>query len=332
MERADKAEEIKWRDALDLITQRGGFARGLRMARECSHPNAQWLSSLFPGDADVAMDELLCVMKEQGDDMRALYIRGKLHDVDFEALLQRAAELGYAPAQMVWSKHALPDEKLVWAEKSAAQGDRDGLLQFGRVLREMGQKDRGEALIREAAELGHPWAQYLTGESFGENDWRRYRWWGLAAARKRLDVIFVLRVSVKEQLQRFEQSGCTGRVVFELGCVFRGQIDVEQLKIFGNFSEQGEVEAARRCMELHDAWCAAAKAASECWIGVARMLGVVKEIRFVIARMIRAEPWVWSKVGVESKNDTIPTESCKDRSPRCHGRCDRSDYRIRGKQ
>jgi hypothetical protein len=97
--RADKADLIKWRDALDAIcgdSDMRNMTKGLRIARECSHPDAQWLCSIFPNKEIVTHQEMLDVMSSQDDDMRALHILGELSDVE---LLHRAAERGYAPSQ-----------------------------------------------------------------------------------------------------------------------------------------------------------------------------------------------------------------------------------------
>jgi hypothetical protein len=69
-------ELIKWWDALDLLGLRceGDAEEGMRMARECQHPDAQWLVSLLPPDVAVTREQVLPVMMEQGDDPRALYI------------------------------------------------------------------------------------------------------------------------------------------------------------------------------------------------------------------------------------------------------------------
>jgi hypothetical protein len=43
-------EWIKWWDVLDALPDAKGLTVGLRMARYCRHPDAQWLASLFtPG-------------------------------------------------------------------------------------------------------------------------------------------------------------------------------------------------------------------------------------------------------------------------------------------
>jgi hypothetical protein len=45
------------------------------MARECQHPDALWLTALFPASAAVSSVRLNEAMLEQGEDPRALFFR-----------------------------------------------------------------------------------------------------------------------------------------------------------------------------------------------------------------------------------------------------------------
>ena len=63
-------------------------------------------------------------------------------------------------------------------------------------------------------------------------------------------------------------------------------MDVTNEKVFDASAELEELRAVQRCVELHDEWTAAARAAIECWIAVGFRLGVVKDIRLVIARLV----------------------------------------------
>jgi hypothetical protein len=72
---AGPAELIKWWDALDAlgVTARGGtIERGLQLARESRHPDAQWLASLLPAGDAVTAQRMAEVMLEQGGDDRLL--------------------------------------------------------------------------------------------------------------------------------------------------------------------------------------------------------------------------------------------------------------------
>jgi hypothetical protein len=96
-------EQIKWRDAMDVF--RGTFElrhlrKGLAMARACAHPDAKWLVSLFAQEDEEELTEegVKSAFAREGEDPRALTFLSAL-DYD-SSKLRRAAELGYAPAQV----------------------------------------------------------------------------------------------------------------------------------------------------------------------------------------------------------------------------------------
>ncbi len=78
----DKAEQIKWWDALDAITAPLCTAKdvqeGFRLARACLHPDAQWLVALVPKEVAVTKETVVTVMLAQGEDPRALFIASRL--------------------------------------------------------------------------------------------------------------------------------------------------------------------------------------------------------------------------------------------------------------
>jgi hypothetical protein len=123
LDAADKAELIQWWDALDDICN-GMFlphklAKGLAHARQCRHPDAQWLSALCPVGDGESREAVVRVMEAQGDDPRALFILSFLGEFSQQRLL-RAAELGYAPAQARFATTYYED-MVAWARKAAAQ-------------------------------------------------------------------------------------------------------------------------------------------------------------------------------------------------------------------
>jgi hypothetical protein len=108
---------IKWYDALDSLTDMWGrrdVVKGLQMARECQHPDAVWLASLFPAAAEVTQQRMCDLMLQQGEDSRALWLTwasGARRRDDVE-LLRRAAERGYAPAELSLAAFTAVDAKL----------------------------------------------------------------------------------------------------------------------------------------------------------------------------------------------------------------------------
>ncbi len=305
---------MQWWDALEVLRGSREVGRnvekGLRMARECSHPDAKWLCSLFsPGASEpVLVADVWRVMEAQGeDDPRALHVLAGLfsnphYSRERIRLLRRAAELGYAPAQAELSFCCPQEEELKWAKAAAAQGDRAGLAQLAWCL----EKRRGcesdaakvDALFLEAAELGDVGAMFAAGlYAFSECQWERYLWWGRAAARGCSRVLQDFHLGAKRQLKWYEAGGGSGRVIFELGAAYRGHVDVRGLVVFGErISKKKRAEVAQRCVDLHERWCRLARAAIECWLLVAARLGVVKDIRLLLARSLWESRSDWSSV------------------------------------
>jgi hypothetical protein len=54
-------------------------------------------------------------------------------------------------------------------------------------------------------------------------------------------------------------------------------------------------EGLRRVLELHDAVAVRAKQAIACWSVVGERLGLVKDVRVLIAKMAWKEAWLWSR-------------------------------------
>ncbi len=179
----------------------------LRQASECECEDGKWLLTLLGNGEPATMDEMNQVFLAQGEDARAMYFvafMGGMMARPARVLLQRAAELGYAPAQ-AWVAGQC-DANFAWAEKAAAQGDCDGLRwQAWCFWNGNGcEKDEQRALemYNEAAELGHVEAQVSYGQhAFGENDWQRYLWWGRAAAQGHHYAIRELVLGATEHLR-----------------------------------------------------------------------------------------------------------------------------------
>ncbi len=92
-------------------------------------------------------------------------------------------------------------------------------------------------------------------------------------------------------------------MVFELGAVFKtAQLNVKCETIYGKIASMAMLKAAQACVKLHDEWCERAMVAIECWIGVARQLGVVKDLRLLIARMLWKERALWGKHSTLTQN------------------------------
>jgi hypothetical protein len=295
---ADKAELIKWWDALDELTGDWAIAdatRALQLARECRHPDAQWFSSLFPPGAGT-MEGVKMAMVEQGDDPRALYIAWKLCNSGSLSSLQRAAHMGYAPAQALMCERE-SDETVAfqWAMKACSQGDRSGMFEVARRLL-CGQgceqdKDKWLELCREAALLGHPLAQLqYTRWAFDPCDWEWFFWRGLAASRG-------LRVrmfcdEVVDHCASFEK-GKHLRILHTAAPVIRAHLDVANCAMLGTVFSGDDMKELVRVLELHSQLIGRVRAAMLCWSMVGRRYGVVKDVRLMVAKMAADQPWIW---------------------------------------
>jgi hypothetical protein len=170
------AEKNKWRHVLDAAMSKG-FEEAMRLARKCQHPDAVWFSSLFPAGVAVTDRRVAEVMREQGDDPRALLLlwkakqrlyrrevmasRDAVITAPTNELLLRAAEMGYAPAQADAAHEFFREpggEGFRWAQRATAAGDHRGMFMLGHCYYEGHgcAKDGAKALelFRDAAILG----------------------------------------------------------------------------------------------------------------------------------------------------------------------------------
>jgi hypothetical protein len=299
----ERSELIKWADALDILCPRGitpttaSCREGLLKARACAHPDALWLCSLFPVD-EVTLEHVLEVMNGQGNDPRALFVRSCASEEDADEL-RRAADLGYAPAQARLAfYHDDMNERFRWAHMAASQDNRDGLYLIAECYDEALGCERNEAMsaaaFKSAAELGQVMAQCAHGDfAFAASDWRRYYWFGKSVLGGHYDAALCLIDSVVDVIARFE-SGGPGQSAFEIGSVFKVLLNIERQTVLEDMDipEEWPQEwlAIQQCMRLHDEWLAAAKAAVDCWVGIARQTKVVPtELRVMIAQ------WIWAQ-------------------------------------
>jgi hypothetical protein len=132
---ADKAEEIKWWNALAMLLWSGivDTERELDLIRQSQHPDALWLSALLPAGVAVSRGSMYQVMLEQLDDPRGLFFVSCFGTPPSQEWLLRAAEMGYAPAQMFAALRSTGDPAACfqWAAKSSAQGYRKALGLLG---------------------------------------------------------------------------------------------------------------------------------------------------------------------------------------------------------
>jgi hypothetical protein len=192
-------------------------------------------------------------------------------------------------------------ESFEWAQKASAQGERNGLYQMAIHLYHGRYCDMDEAkgmeLMKEAAEAQHAMAMFQYGEwAFDVVDWERYDWWSRSAARGcTVMLALVLSRAATKLLPRFE-AGELGRVLHGIGSLIRlGRLDARRRKLFGGPMSAEEVAVLQRVLELHKAMLARARRAIDCWSMAGRRLGVVKDMRVMIAKIVWEEAWQWGE-------------------------------------
>jgi TPR repeat protein len=199
------------------------------------------------------------VMLEHKNDPRALFLVEIAREDDEK---WRAAELGYAPAQAelaeLLSNTGDRETAFLWAQQSAAQGDRSGLYQLGNCcLYGYGcarSLATAIALFKQSAELGFSAAQHYYGKvAFGDCDWQRFYWTGLAARRGFGPLFYD---DVLFWLPWFEK-GEMGRVLHTAAPVLGECLDEARATVFGVPVEEGKLVQIRRVVLLYEAMMAA---------------------------------------------------------------------------
>jgi hypothetical protein len=74
----------------------------------------------------------------------------------------------------------------------------------------------------------------------------------------------------------------------------REHLDVEKQELFRNSISADDVPKWCNIVELQAAMLGRARRAIDCWGIVGRRLGLVKDVRVMIAKMVWDEPWWWS--------------------------------------
>jgi TPR repeat protein len=145
-------------------------------------------------------------------DPRALCFAGLLGENEDE--IRRAADLGDAFAQAEMALRSAGQERFRWAEKSAAQEERDSFCYLGHCYH-VGigcekNSERAKKNFLVAAELGHVLALVCVGKVFDEDDPQRFVWLGRAAASSG-EYVFLERNERSDSQLQFRNSMCKCR-------------------------------------------------------------------------------------------------------------------------
>ncbi len=189
-------ELFKWLDVRDTflgaICKKQDITVALTLARDCNHPDAVWLTSIFEGRDVLTKEQAKKVLLSHQTDARALCfawcLMGERDRQSDLALLRRSSEMGNAFAcstlcREVWRGNAEKAFRL--AQFAAAQHDRDGFCELGRCFRHGVGCEKDLNMAREnfliAAEFGLVRAAEFYGDLLVNFDPARWIWYGRAA-------------------------------------------------------------------------------------------------------------------------------------------------------
>jgi TPR repeat protein len=212
-------------------------------------------------------------------------------------LLERAAEMGYAPAQAHLAVYTSKDVRFACIQKSAAQGYRRGILLLAHC-RYYGQgcevdKAKGLELYQRAAELGRAQYDYAMMR-YDKRDWEFYYWMGRCLSAGRMPSIGPFLDCALGLVRSFEK-GSSGRILHTVGLLLRVHFDSDKSRVFNFDLDDSETQELLRIVELHGEMLGCARAAIACWSMAGRRCGVAKDIRVMIAKMAWEEAWRWDR-------------------------------------
>ena len=263
----------------------------LALARDCKHPDAVWLTSIFEGKNVSTKEDARKVFLSFENDARALcyawYLTSNRGN-DF-SLIRRAAEMGNAFALSTLSERVLNQNKETFclAQLAATQHERDGYRMLGSYFIVGISCEKDLRLAKEnyliAAELGHGRAAERLRHFLDKSDPVRWLWLGRAALRGHPDILF----SFSEQVDQFFSGSGNATVVFLIGRALKGNIDMEEKCIFrSSYNFDSRIGPANQAVSFYSSQIKSARLAVDTWALVSTRLHLIKDMRIYIGKMI----------------------------------------------
>ncbi len=290
-------ELFKWLDVRDTLlgekNKKQDISAALALARDCKHPDAVWLTSIFEGKDVSTKERAREVFLGCENDARALCSAWFLTDDRWSdlSLLRRASELGNAfscSKLFEYVSEGNEEEAFRLAQFAAVHRERDGFYMLGSCFREGRRCEKDLNSAKEnlliAAEFGHIYAAVEYGYLLVKSDPARWHFWSRAAVRGFPDSF--LRSFSKEVKAFFSGSG-NASVVFSIGRALKGNIDMEKKQIFEyDWSFDSWIIPADQAVSLYSSQIKSARLAVDTWTLVATRLHMIKDMRIYIAKMI----------------------------------------------
>lgn len=286
----DELEQLlRWNHARDVFLGLNyrvqDVQKGLELARECSHPEAVWLTKMFAQTPAPTKAEALKIIL-QGQDALALCFSSILSGGNYSSSLERASTMGCALAQGWLACRADTPNKFELAQRSAEQKEAGGIFLLGKCYSKgegcKWNQNKAQEHILRAARMGHVAAMVDLAKLFARSSFQRFLWLG-RAARCNNALPFVT------ELPLIGQGG--PRVWYLVGCTLRGHIDQEGKRIFRGFKDVYGLarDYAVRAVEYYEFQASAQRAAIDACVIVGLRFGVPKDIRRKLSLLL----WEW---------------------------------------
>lgn len=262
---------ISWYEVRDSLLgqnyRQKDVKRALELSNACQqHPDACWLTELCSQNNVSTAFQASQAFRNQPNDARALCFCAFMSGDDQR--MRQAASMGYAFAQACMSNQTRDDESRVWAQKAAAQGERDG-------YRRLGTKEG----FLSAIELGCVESMQAYALLLTESDPQRFFWLGKAALR---GCSFRFREDFPAQVRLLRTD-----TVFAIGRALKGNVNFESNTLFGvHYGYHWALGSARVAIDFFEARLVATRTAVDAWTIIGIRFKVVKDIRRMIAELI----------------------------------------------
>ncbi len=272
---------LGWYDVRDAFFAGEDLSLVLEKARKCVHPDAVWLLETLK-DRPLVRDRFLFAHCQDQNDPRVLCFSAVCDGFWNIRKWKQAADSGYPFAQAKLVQHVQPSEALSLAQKSAAANEREGLYALA-LLYAQGKVvptdvEMAKACFERAIVLGHGWAAAHMASFSPRFSLECIKYWCLAARSGFCSSDIASSLSNHNVMAN---RSC----VFVLGAAVKFLINSSEKRAL--FRETFKnVANALVAVAFFETQVGAARAAVDEWTKVAIRLGIIRDVRKLIAKLV----------------------------------------------
>lgn len=203
-----------------------------------------------------------------------------------------SASLGYpyAQARMAFWTQIHTNKGLDWAHAAANQGEREGYYAMSYCLLKAANNKMDKTahgFMIAAARSGDAFAMRCAGDFYDEWNWRRWYWWGKAAAVREVGIEFLSQFEKYVRLFQNNAQKSSAAVIYTIGRVFLANdkegVYFSRWRAEAGTSEHFALHYAIGFYKDRKSWY---MTAVQSWLVVARRLGICKDLRKLIGKLI----------------------------------------------